>query len=374
MSPTAAAASSGKIHATEVNATGVRESCLTEFPRGGEAPVEVFRRLDGRVRASSGVLMALFVYGAVGRVAESEEALRQGFGELSFPVTWVQGAACDGEALAGVQAIVWWGGQVERIQLGRQVIGTVGDDGVARHCWLGGVGPQTLALGAPAQTQQMFGAAELALDLAGFELRDVVRTWFYNDNILAWYGDFNRVRTAHYAPVKWRSGSLPASTGIGARNRAGAALSVGFRAWRPKPNTAAAGAAPSEIASPLQCPAPRYGSSFSRAMEVAIGSGGRWLTISGTASIHPDGSTAWLGDARRQVDLTMDVVAAILHSRDMAWRHVTRATAYYRHAADVRHFAAWQAEHAQGALPVVNTASVVCRDDLLFEIEVDAVA
>lgn len=356
-----------------VTAASVRELCVTEVPRSGEASVEVFRRLARRVRDAGGTIMALFVYGAVDRVAEREQALRDGVGEVSFPVTWVEGAACDGAVLAGVQAMIWCGGAVERIRLGRQVIGTVGDDGLARHCWLGGVGPQTLTLGAAAQTQQMFSAAEFALDLAGFELGDVARTWFYNDDILAWYGDFNRVRTAHYAPVKWCAGALPASTGIGARNRAGAALCVGFRAWRPKPGSLEVVVAPQEIASPLQCPAPAYGSSFSRAMEVAVGNGGRWLTVSGTASIHPDGRTAWIGDACRQVDLTMEVVAAILRSRGMDWRHVTRATAYYQHAADVRHFRAWQTEHAQEALPVVNTASVVCRDDLLFEIEVDAV-
>lgn len=360
-----------------MSAANVREHCLTEVPREGEEAAATFRRLARRVREVNGAVAALFVYGAVDRAAEREQALRAGFGEVAFPVTWVEGAACDGAPLAGVQAMVWLGRTLEPIRLGRQVVGTVGDDGVARHCWLGGVGPQTLTLGAAAQTQQMFSAAEFALDLAGFELRDVVRTWFYNDDILAWYGDFNRVRTAHYAPVRWRSGSLPASTGIGARNRAGAALCVGFRAWRSKRGadaTSGAVTAPREIASPLQCPAPAYGSSFSRAMEVAVGASGRWLTVSGTASIHPDGRTAWVGDARRQVDLTMEVVAAILGSRGMEWRHVTRATAYYRHAADVRHFRAWQTEHAQEALPVVNTASVVCRDDLLFEIEVDAVA
>jgi enamine deaminase RidA (YjgF/YER057c/UK114 family) len=351
----------------------VREFCLTETSRAGEAPIEAVRRLAKRLRETNGTIMALFVFGAVDRAAERERTLRDGLGGMDFPVTWVQGAACDGAALAGMQAMVWCGGAVERIRLGGHVVGTVGDDGGARHCWLGGIEPQTLTLPRAAQVQQMFGAAELALDLAGFELRDVVRTWFYNDDILAWYGGFNRVRTAHYGPVKWRSGSLPASTGIGAGNRTGAALTVGFRAWRPKADVAA-NTAPREIASPLQCPAPAYGSSFSRAMEVAVGSGVRWLTVSGTASIHPDGRTAWIGDARRQIDLTMEVVAAILRSRGMEWRNVTRATAYYRHAADVRHFQAWQAEHAQEALPVVNTASVVCRDDLLFEIEVDAVA
>ena len=76
--------------------------------------------------------MALFVYGAVDRGAEREKALRNGMGELDFPITWVEGAACDGSELAGIQAVVWRGGQVKRIWLGGRVVGTVRDDGVAR--------------------------------------------------------------------------------------------------------------------------------------------------------------------------------------------------------------------------------------------------
>jgi enamine deaminase RidA (YjgF/YER057c/UK114 family) len=331
---------------------------------------ETFRRLADRVAVERAEIVALFVYGAVDDRGGVGEAMRAGMGEASWPVTWVEGASCSESRLAGLQAIAWRGA-VERVRIGGRVVGTVYADGVARHCWLGGIGAQVLSLPRAAQVQQMFGVAELALDLAGFELRDVARTWFYNEDILAWYGAFNRVRTAFYAGVQWRSGSLPASTGIGARNARGAALEVALRAWRPLAESGAA-IAPVELASPLQCPAPAYGSSFSRAIEVRTGAR-RWISVSGTASIHPDGRTAWEGDARRQVDVTMEVVAAILRSRGLAWTDVTRATAYYRDVADVRHLRAWQIVRGLERLPVVHTASVVCRDDLLFEIEVDAV-
>src|SRR5207248_2848266 len=119
---------------------------------------------------------------------------------------------------------------------------------------------------------------------------------------------------------------------------------------------------------PLQCPAPAYGSSFSRAMEIESG-GLRRLLVSGTASIHPDGRTAWVGDARKQVDLTMEVIAAILESRRMNFRDVTRATAYYRTPELVLHFEDWARERALLEMPVVSTHSVICRDDLLFELE-----
>jgi enamine deaminase RidA (YjgF/YER057c/UK114 family) len=132
-----------------------------------------------------------------------------------------------------------------------------------------------------------------------------------------------------------------------------------------------AGAGAREVGSPLQCPAPAYGSAFSRAMEIDSG-GWRRLTISGTASIQPDGKTAWEGDARKQVDLTMEVIAAILQARGMNFGDTTRATAYYRKPEYKQHFDAWRKERDLELMPVVDTHSTVCRDDLLFELELDA--
>jgi enamine deaminase RidA (YjgF/YER057c/UK114 family) len=282
-------------------------------------------------------------------------------------VTWVEGASCDGLPLAGVQAFAISRREVTRVRLGGRVVASVYEDGGARHCLLGGLGPNATALRAPAQVQQMFGNLEAALDLAGFELGDVVRTWFYNDDILAWYGDFNRVRSAYYAGVKFRTGSLPASTGVSGRNPAGAALAVAAWAMRPLDGAARA----FEVGSPLQCPAPAYGSSFSRAMEIDSG-GWRRLLISGTASIHPGGETAWVGNARKQVDLSMEVIGAILKSRGMTFRDVTRATGYFEHPLFKPYFDAWLAQHGLGGLPVVPVHCDICRADLLFELELDA--
>ncbi len=309
------------------------------------------------------------IYGSLAARAEIEGAMQAMLGETRWPVTFVEGASCDGSPLAGVQAFALSGRMIQRVMLGHRIVGSVYEDAGARHCLLGGLGPTSLALLPSAQVQQMFGNLEWALDQAGFELADIVRTWFYNDDILAWYPEFNRVRTAHYAGVKWRTGSLPASTGIGARNADGAALTVA--AWAVRPIDGRAGAR--EIGSPLQCPAPAYGSAFSRAMEIDSG-GWRRLTVSGTASIFPGGNTAWVGNAKKQVDLTMEVIGAILQSRGMDFSAVTRATAYYRHPLFKPYFETWLAARELRAMPVVHTHSVVCRDDLLFEIELDACA
>lgn len=344
----------------------VSEWVINVVPRGGEATVAVFERLAGQLCAAQAEITHLLVFGAVSAQAGVDRAMRDGLGEVTWPVTWVEGASCGGEALAGVQAFAVSGRPVTRVRLGSRVVASVYDDGDARHCVLGGIGPNSLALRAPAQVQQMFGNLECALDLAGFTFSDVVRTWFYNDDLLSWYDDFNRVRSAHYANIPWRTGSLPASTGVAARNPAGAALAVA--AWAVRPLSGRSWAR--EVASPLQCPAPQYGSSFSRAMEVGSG-GWRRLAISGTASIYPQGNTAFVGNAKKQVDLTMEVVAAILQSRGMDFGDATRAVAYFKHPLFQAYFDAWCGARFLH-LPVVPVQCDICRDDLLFEIEMDA--
>ena len=343
------------------------EFALTETMHAGEAVADVFSRLAESLAAREAELLSVMIYGSLAARVEIDVAMERALGETQWPVTWIEGESCDGLPLAGVQAFAISGRSVTRVRIGDLIVGSVYEDEGARHCLLGGVGPTALTLGVGAQVQQTFGNLEWALDQAGFASSDIVRTWFYNDDILAWYGEFNRVRSAHYTNIKFRTGSLPASTGIGARNAAGAALTVA--AWAVRP--IGEGVRAREIGSPLQCPAPAYGSSFSRAMEINSG-GWRRLLVSGTASIHPGGKTAWVGDARKQVDLTMEVIAGILQSRGMDYRDVTRATAYYRESSYLAAFQVWCAERNLEAMPVVHTHSVVCRDDLLFELELDA--
>ena len=74
----------------------------------------------------------------------------------------------------------------------------------------------------------------------------------------------------------------------------------------------------------------------------------------------------------QQADLTLDVVGAILDSRGMGWNDATRAIAYVRNRADVPVFAERCARRSIPAPPAVVFESVICRDDLLFELELDA--
>jgi enamine deaminase RidA (YjgF/YER057c/UK114 family) len=345
--------------------TGVAFS-VTLKPLPDEEPAFLFHRLALQLRERKATPLHLLVFGDASTAKGGMEVLDKTIGPMDWPVTWVEGADCEGKLVAGIQLYAFTG-EVGRIEWNGRVVGSVFTEGGARQCIVGGLSPGNQDLTRADQTRQTLKELQSILALAGFEMGDIVRTWFFLENILAWYDNFNRARTKIYSGVKFRTGSLPASTGVGAKNPAGAALSLAAWAFRPLENSSQA----EEVASPLQCPAPAYGSSFSRAMEIATDAGRR-LFISGTASIAPGGKTLWPGDVRNQVELTMDVVEAILRSRGFTFADLTRAIAYFRDASDAEIFLDWLAANRLTQMPVVLSRCDVCRDDLLFELEADA--
>lgn len=362
---TAAHSSAPAVHATAPLAAPLLDLTLNPLP--GEDATGLCRRLGEALRRRDAAPLLQFIFGDRDSVRAAEAALREVFGELSWPVTVVEGADCVTGGLAGFQVIAAPRRSVRPVRHRGRVAACVFEDGCARHCLAGGLGVSASGANAT-QTQQTLEELEAVLKEAGFAFGDLIRTWFYLDDLLSWYGPFNDARTAFYRRHSFRTGSLPASTGIGARNLAGTALTAA--AWAVCPFTGSCQVR--EVASPLQCPAPAYGSSFSRAVEIAT-LAGRRLLISGTASIAPGGESVGTGDIVHQVRLTMDVVEAILRSRGMNFAHTTRVIAYFKHAADAAAFAAWRAR--QGVKwPLIETACDVCRGELLFEIELDAVS
>jgi enamine deaminase RidA (YjgF/YER057c/UK114 family) len=219
------------------------------------------------------------------------------------------------------------------------------------------------------QAMQVFENIEVALSSACMSMPNVARTWLFLEDILAWYGSLNQVRRDFFEQRRLRDHAVPASTGVGVKNPAGVALVAG--AWAAEPTNGPLFVG--EVGSPMQCPAPAYGSCFSRAVEI-VTPHCRRMFISGTASIAPNGDSVCAGDLDGQIDLTMQVVRAILVSREMDYADVTRATAYLRNPADAPLFRQWCAKLGLKNWPLVIAQAVVCRDELRFEIELDAMS
>lgn len=278
--------------------------------------------------------------------------------------------ACDAldSLFAGIaEDILARGTAVKPVLVGGDTVGCCFDSGPIEYCRIGGIvsNPEHPR---ERQAREAFETMESALQSIGMSFSDVLRTWFFLEGITSWYTDFNRVRDEFFAERGLFDGLLPAGTGVGVRNAGGPSVISGLLAARPRDGRPCAYAVPS----PLQGPATDYGSSFSRAVEIAA-PGERRLLVSGTASIWPDGRTAHPGDIDSQIALTSDVVEVILESRGAGWADVTRAIAYIKH---IEHAPAYQRfldARGSASLPAVVIEADICRDDLLFEIELDAV-
>ncbi len=280
---------------------------------------------------------------------------------------WLQGDACRDGSISSSQAFVISGASPVPVEYNSKTIGFIYEDENARYCNLSGITPENLQASRAEQTREVLTIIASALKLYDFQFSDIVRTWFFLDKLLEWYDEFNCVRTAFYKENGVFSGIIPASTGIGAANQSGSALICNILAVRPKNDKVKI----QQIASPMQQSPLNYQSTFSRAVEISFPAY-RSLMISGTASIAPDGLTAHAGDPELQIDLTMRVVHAILHSRQMDWNDLSRGIAYFKNIEDRKIFDQYCRNHIIPVFPLAFAHADVCRGDLLFEIELDA--
>jgi enamine deaminase RidA (YjgF/YER057c/UK114 family) len=344
----------------------IEEYFITATPQGDESPGSLFQRVGEAVHQMGGQVVSVEVLGTSARDRKDLDVLTKTLDGAEVPVGWIENTRIDN--LYGVHLWVVKGTRVERLELNGRRVGSLFEDRHARYCRLVGLLPVDVSLPRAVQTAEIFRQMVDVLEVGGMKFSHVLRTWFYNDNILEWYRDFNAVRTKFFEEKGVFHALLPASTGVSGHNAVGAALIAGLIAMKPKNDEIKA----TEIPSPLQSPAPGYGSSFSRAVELTAPDHRR-VYVSGTASIDGEGRTVFLDDTAAQVKQTMQVVQAILESRDMDWSDVVRALAYFKRAEDAPLFRQYLENNAIPRFPAIIVENDICRDDLLFEIEVDAI-
>lgn len=218
------------------------------------------------------------------------------------------------------------------------------------------------------QAKAVFEKADAALRSVGGSFFSVARTWLWLKDILRWYGDLNRVRNRFFQERGLLNGRpdqnrLPASTGIGVgpAGRPNCALDL----------VAIVGAEDAielyRAAGRQQC-AYEYGSAFSRTARAPTPAG-TTVYVSGTAAIDASGATCHVGNIRGQIDMTVENARAAMRDSGCTDRDVVYAFAYSKTAEVER---AFRQDYRLLGWPCVSVISDVCRDDLLFEIEVCA--
>lgn len=337
------------------------EHCITVHAPGNR---EMNRLLQAAAKEREATLLSQFVFAG----CQHYEEFRDEIEHAAWPVVWLQGDACRRGEMLSMQAVALSGIIPEPVMDGDRNMGFVYETEHARFCRLRGLRPADCGASREAQARSAFEVMQTALAQCGFAVTDTVRTWIYLDRLLEWYDEFNAVRTAFFEETGIFNAMVPASTGIGAGNPFGAAIMMDVLAVQPRDSRVSI----REVVSPLQNPALDYKSSFSRAVELAFPTH-RALYISGTASIAPDGKTVHQDDPGAQIELTMDVINALLRSRDMEWSDLFRGIVYFKDMAHRPLFEECCRARNIPGFPLAVSHADVCRHDLLFEIEVDAV-
>lgn len=306
-------------------------------------------------------------------------ALGEDSDHVVIPPTRVEGAPCNGSGVAGIHLIAARpaaAGSSEVIEWHGTPCGRRVDGEDASYVALSDLARllPTEAPSRPAdETRETLLLAQEILRGHEWSFADVNRTWFYLDDILAWYDDFNRARTAVYETFGLLNHSpssiIPASTGIGGGNARGHRCTLDLLAMRP---LAGRELSIERLRNPLQNEAPEYGSSFSRGLNVATDRC-RYLLISGTASIDEHGNTVHPGDFDCQVRRTLDNIESLLASAGAVFDDICQGSAFVRRPEDVERLNRILQVRGLENLPLVCTIEDVCRDDLLFELDATAV-
>jgi enamine deaminase RidA (YjgF/YER057c/UK114 family) len=367
------------------------EYFITAIPEPGLSPQKMFEQIFKYIETKNATIISQDVFGLPdcrdGSILDKYPAQ---LSSANWPVTWLTSHSSSNPPKRRLTSL--WGTYIWAISgadvtpiypcgelacpersrraesMRNRVVGNIVEDEFVRFVRLGGLTAEAAGKTPQQQAKEVLEQIETALKTAGMDFSNVVRTWFYNQNITSWYRKFNLVRNEFFKQRNVFSRLVPASTAVGKRNEAEVALIGGCLAIQGKDKNVQ----PFALPSPLQGPALEYGSSFSRAVELALPDHRR-LYISGTASIEPNGKTIYPNDTPGQVSRSMEVIYAILKSRAMDWPDITRAIAYFKHAEEAVLLNEYCCTNALPLFPVIVTENDICRDDLLFEIEVDAI-
>ena len=215
-------------------------------------------------------------------------------------------------------------------------------------------------------------AAEI-LESQGASYCDVIRTWFYLADILGWYPEFNRARTAIYGRFGILPGQgngrlkLPASTGIRGELATGAAGALDLLAVVGPPDSRPL---VKQLSNPGQQDAFRYGSAFSRGALIHQ-SDLSLIQVSGTAAIDEQGQSLYAGDVRAQIDCTFDKIDALIGQEGAALGDIAAACVFVKRPEDALVYQERVAARGLEALPAVVMVADICREELLFEMDAE---
>lgn len=213
------------------------------------------------------------------------------------------------------------------------------------------------------QTASIFKKVNCALESAEMITTDIARTYFYLRDIKRDYEEFNSARTEYFNKALPNRHPFPASTGI-----------HGNSMWKDKVVlnfTALSGFDISDIHTTRQCSPCDYGKLFSRG-KIVTSPGQRRAYVSGTASIDKYGNTVFSGDHEKQICQTLECVAELLRNAGLKTRDIRWASLYFKASETAKLYDRIVKGTEFEIIPGIPMLADICRDDLLFEMDLFA--
>ncbi len=376
---------SGPLSVVEIQRGDLKEFFLTfrpkKLPSGvTESVEEIYDRVAEYISSIRGEVVQERCYAMTNTYEAVSAARRKAFKrhgvQSEGPLCFVGEMPCEPTSVAGIQV---WAVQSKKsaavcqLLLEGQAVGRTFCYQNICYLSVASLGPRGDLQGVPRRQEHavsMFEQANQILTAHGLSYRNVARTWIYLPKLLSWYDEFNAGRRQAYRKFGLLDGEkpvwLPASTGIQGDCPLGRECMMDFLAI----SRLEGGTLETEtLDSPAQCEASQYGSSFSRGVEVRDESVSR-VYVSGTASIDDEGKTVHIGDPEKQIRHTLNVVRELLASRNHSFSDVAHCVAFFKRPEYSTHFRRIAEEEGLDYHGVIETAADICRDDLLFEVEV----
>jgi enamine deaminase RidA (YjgF/YER057c/UK114 family) len=97
------------------------------------------------------------------------------------------------------------------------------------------------------------------------------------------------------------------------------------------------------------------------------------IQVSGTAAIDEHGVSLHPGDIRSQINCTFDRIETLLGQEGADLRNIAAATVFVKRPEYASIYWAMAADRGLETLPAVCVVADVCREELLFEIDAEAV-
>jgi enamine deaminase RidA (YjgF/YER057c/UK114 family) len=340
---------------------------LQMVPHPEDTPLIFAERIADIIEKSKTKIVRATFFGKLDYETLLINCFRNVLSDIEFPFSWIEGDNGCSRFISGVYIFAISGLDLKRLYDRGRVVGTVFLTPDAEFCYLGGLYSDSKPLPSQ-QVSDLLNFADRILSETDFCLNNTIRTWFYLDNILEWYGDFNAARTTFFRHKDMFNGLIPASTGIAGKNNYNSKVCLDLIAVKPKDKKFNI----SEVISPLQSSAENYGCSFSRAIKYTDN---EYVTISisGTASINRDGITMHKGNLTKQIDLSFKVVTAILESQGFCMKDIVRFNIYLKDKSLSKVFYNFVESELHFNFAFICSENKICREELMIEIEMDVV-